>query len=367
MRKTALPCTRTVGAPTALPCAPSAPIPAARAADSVPSTSSPTASILTAELPRHVEDWLLDCDYRQHSSRTIETRRVVTDKLLWFLLHHGHASCGLSELRQFLAYLRRGHENPEGRWDNKQNPRCSTTLRPATVHMYYSHLRTFFRWTVAEGVVESSPMDRLTPPVARPDQIQPFTQDQVEAILQAAKRGNHPRRDKAIVLFLLDTGVRASELCSLKMCDVDLPGRSCRVLGKGNKYRSLSFSRETGKVLSQYLQREERQADDALFRAGRGTEAGGALTRSGLFQLVQRLGKEAGIQATRCSPHTFRHTCAVEFLRAGGGVFVLKAMLGHTSLAVTNRYCAVAQADIQSQHQKFSPVERLRRRGSSTG
>jgi len=291
---------------------------------------------------------------------------VVSDKLLWFLLHHGHTSCGLAELRGFLAYLQRGHESLEGRWDNKQNPRCSTFLRPATVHISYSHLRTFFRWTAAEGVVESSPMDRLPPPIARPDQIQPFTQDQVEAILQAAKRSNHPRRDKAIILFLLDTGVRASELCALKMSDVDLPGRSCRVLGKGNKYRSLSFSRETGKVLSQYLQREDRQADDALFRTGRGAEAGGGLTRSGLFQLIQRLGK-VGIQATRCSPQTFRHTCAVEFLRAGGGVFVLKAMLGHTSLAVTNRYCAVAQADIQSQHQKFSSVERLRERGYSTG
>jgi site-specific recombinase XerD len=228
--------------------------------------------------------------------------------------------------------------------------------------MYYSHLRTFFRWMAAEDVVESSPMDRITAPVARPDQIQPFTQEQVEAILKATKKSRHPRRDKAIILFLLDTGVRASELCSLKMCDVDLSGRSCRVLGKGNKFRSLSFSRETAKVLNQYLQQEDRQEDDFLFRADRGTQAGYGLTRSGLFQLVQRLGKVAGIQAARCSPHTFRHTCAVEFLRAGGGVFVLKAMLGHNSLAVTNRYCAISQSDIQSQHQKFSPVERLRKR-----
>ncbi len=349
MRKTALPCTKNAVKKTALRCSPAS---AVTATDSIP----------TADLKRHIQDWLFDCDYRQHSARTIETRRVVTDKLLWFLHQEQHKNCGVAEIRQFLAYLRRGHESTEGRWHNKQNPRCFTALRPVTVHMYYSHLRTFFRWLAEEDAVESSPMDRITPPVARPDQIQPFTQEQVEAILKATKRSKHPRRDKAIILFLLDTGVRASELCSLKMCNVDLPGRSVRVLGKGNKFRQLSFSRETGKVLGQYLQREDRHQDDFLFKADRGTQAGDGLTRSGLFQLVQRLGNAAGIQATRCSPHTFRHTCAVEFLRAGGGVFVLKAMLGHNSLAVTNRYCAVAQADIQSQHQKFSPVERLRRR-----
>jgi site-specific recombinase XerD len=88
------------------------------------------------------------------------------------------------------------------------------------------------------------------------------------------------------------------------------------------------------------------------------------LTRSGLLQLIRRLGKAAKIEACRCSPHTFRHTFAVEFLRAGGNVFTLKELLGHTTLTMTQRYVAIAQADIESQHRRFSPADRLKRGGN---
>jgi integrase/recombinase XerD len=87
------------------------------------------------------------------------------------------------------------------------------------------------------------------------------------------------------------------------------------------------------------------------------------LTRRGLYQLVKRLGKRAGLQSARCSPHTFRHTFVAQFLREGGSTFTLKEMLGHTSLHMTNRYVALAQADIQNQHRQFSPGDRLKRVG----
>jgi site-specific recombinase XerD len=68
----------------------------------------------------------------------------------------------------------------------------------------------------------------------------------------------------------------------------------------------------------------------------------------------------------RCSPHTFRHTFAISFLRAGGNVFTLKEMLGHTSLAMTNRYVAIAQADISKQHAQFSPVKTFKKAKGGT-
>jgi site-specific recombinase XerD len=77
---------------------------------------------------------------------------------------------------------------------------------------------------------------------------------------------------------------------------------------------------------------------------------------------VDRLGRVAGLQACRCTTHTFRHTFSVEFLRAGGNVFTLKELLGHTTLAMVNHYVALAQADIENQHRQFSPADRLRRR-----
>jgi integrase/recombinase XerD len=307
----------------------------------------------TAQLARYAEGWLLSGDIDQHSRRTQDSRRDIVDKLLWFLKRNRCASCGTLELRQFLAYLTHGHEEPGGRWGN---PRMIRPVRPRTVHTYHGHLRTLFRWIVSEGCLDASPMERIPVPTSRTDQIQPFTSEQVNALLAAARRGRQPKRDEAILFFLLDTGVRASELCALKIGDVDTSGRRATVLGKGNKHRSVNFQKTTAKALWQYLKQDEREPSDPLFASERGEP----LTRSGLLQLIERLGKAAGVQAARCSPHTFRHTFAVEFLRAGGNVFTLQQMLGHTSLHMTNRYVALAQADIENQHRQYSPVERLR-------
>lgn len=323
----------------------------------LPFTTSETA-ICVSELARHIEDWLINGQISQHSPTTIAARKLATEKFLWFFHEHGHSSCGVPELRRFFAYLNTGHEEPGGRWGN---PHQTKPLRPITIQTFHRHLSTFFNWLVKEEIITSSLMERIPTVVARANQIQPFTDEQLRAILQAAKSSKHRRRDEALVYFLLDTGLRASEVCSLKMQDVDYAGYRCTVLGKGNKYRTAHFGRAASKILWQYLREDKREPSAPLFLADRGTRAGDPLTRSGLFQLIQRLGEKAGIQTTRCSPHTFRHTFAVQFLRNGGNTFTLKEMLGHTSLHMTNRYVALAQADIQNQHRQFSPGDRLTR------
>lgn len=180
-----------------------------------PSTN-PDFAISVADLARYAEGWLLDGEIRQHSKATIGTRRIIVEKLLWFLRRREYSVCGILELRQFLVYLTRGHEEAGGRWGNTAN---SKPVRPGTVATYHARLRTLFAWIVSEGGLERSPMESVAPPVNRPDQIQPFTQAQVAALLSDARRSTHPRRDEAILLFLLDTGVQASELCTLRMRD----------------------------------------------------------------------------------------------------------------------------------------------------
>lgn len=201
-------------------------------------------------------------------------------------------------------------------------------------------------------------MEAVPSPKARPDQVQPFTREQIGYLISAAKRSQQPRRNEALVLFLLDTGLRASELCSLRLRDMDLQGHRCTVLGKGNKRRTVPFGGTATKALWQYLREDPRDDDDPVFFSERSREP---LKRSGLRQLLERLGKAGRIEVTRCSPHTLRHTFAAEFLRAGGNVFTLQQLLGHTTLSMTNRYVALAQADIEAQHRQFSPADRLRR------
>lgn len=308
------------------------------------------AGIATSDLPRLAAGWLTIGDVNGWSERTIATRKALLAKVSWFLRQREIEFFDKPAVLQFLAYTRVGHKDPGGRWGN---PRCTAPIRPATVATYYANLHAFFRWLEREELIETSPMAKIDPPISRRDAVQPLTPEQARALLKAAQRGRHARRDEAILLFLLDTGVRASELCGLRLSDLDLAGRTARVLGKGNKSRPVGFSGSTAKALWQYLLRDPRQESDPVFLS----ERGGPMDRSSLRQMICRVSKAAGVKA---HPHLFRHTYSVEFLRAGGNQFSLMASLGHTTTTMTSRYVSLAEADVQRAMRQFSPVERLK-------
>lgn len=313
------------------------------------------------DLERYLQGWLLDCEIRMLSPLTVSDRRLKVEKLFWFLRQQEYDGCGIDELREFFAYLTRGHTGPSGRWNTQRagKPRFVKPPRPRTTHTYHDRLRTFFNWMVEEGVIPCSPMERIPPPVSRTDQIQPFTELELQRLRNATKRSSHPRRDEFVVLVLLDTGMRSAELANARVSDVDFSGRSIRILGKGRKERTVYYSRATARALWHYLDDTKRPDSGPLVMADRGPAAGTAMTPNGILQLVRRLGRNAEITRTRCSPHTFRHTFAVSFLRAGGNQFTLMQILGHTHPRMTQNYVAFAQADIEKQQKMFSPVEAL--------
>ncbi len=310
------------------------------------------------ELKSTAANWLLDCEIREVSRNTIATRRLLLDKLVWFLRREGYTACDTAALRAFLAYARTAHEEPAGRWGN---PHLTKPLRPRSLQTYFVHLRTFFAFAMAEGSIDADPMAALRPAIARPDQVRPYTPEEIGAMLAAAKRSRNKDRDLALLLFILDTGARCSEVTGLKGEDLDLSARTCTVTGKGNKKRALFFGKQTTRALWAYLRAEPREAGERLFLADRGPNTGQPLTRSGVLQIIRRVGRQAGVQ---CQPtvHRLRHSFAVQFLKNGGNSFSLQHMLGHTSQTMTSKYVQFSQADIQKQHRSFSPVDNLRER-----
>ena len=246
-----------------------------------------------------------------------------------------------------------------GRWGNPTNLEI---LKPSTVATYHRILRIMFNWIVEEGAYQSSPMRNISPPIDRRDQVQPFTQEQVDSIVKAAENSDYPARNLALVRLLLDTGARVSEIASIKIEQLEMARRCVRVLGKGAKMRDLYF----GKKASQHIWRYIRQrrpdtvqtwdSGEPLFLSERTHEG---LTRSGIQQIISRLGDNAGITTARCSPHTFRHTFAINFLKNGGNQFALMHLLGHTNLKQTEVYVQYAQADTEDQHRRFSPGDRM--------
>jgi site-specific recombinase XerD len=148
---------------------------------------------------------------------------------------------------------------------------------------------------------------------------------------------------------MLDSGIRATELCGLTMDDISAV--SLKVHGKGDKERSVPLSDRSWKAIMNYLQSRDHAEDKALFVSERGR----ALTRSGLYQLLKRLGESVGVE--RAHPHRLRHTFAINYLRNGGDVYTLMKILGHSSMEMTKKYLAIAQADVEIVHRRASPVK----------
>lgn len=313
-----------------------------------------------------VEDYLDDCELRLQSPRTIETRRVFLKNFLWFLNYKEYSICGISEIRQFLRYLVHGHEELGGRFGN---PNLRRAVRPITVKDYYVCLRSLFDWMVTQRLIAETPMALIAKPQAHEESKAPLSNEQLAALFQAVECSVDPLRNRAILALLLDTGCRASEFATMRVKDMDLANGRCRVLGKGDKYRTLFFGQRTADILQEYFQALEMKPESetenshtlmpnpesALFASVRGHEP---LTRSGLLHLIKRLGKTAGIK-DEVSVHALRRSFAVQMLRNGANVFSVQAMLGHTTLQQTRKYCALALADSEAQHRQFSPMDRF--------
>ena len=144
----------------------------------------------------------------------------------------------------------------------------------------------------------------------------------------------------AVILVLLDTGLRVSELTSLMLKDVRLAEGILKVFGKSRKERLIPIGKASQRILWNYINRYRPEPAkprcDLVF-----------LTKNRVQKMMMKHGKKADIKGVRCSPHTLRHTGAVIFLRNGGDVFNLQRLLGHSSLEMTRHYCELADVDVK--------------------
>lgn len=162
-------------------------------------------------------------------------------------------------------------------------------------------------------------------------------------------------RDRAIILMLIDTGVRASELCGLKRDDLNMAASSARILGKGQKERVIQIGKRATKALWPLLTNvPQGEGAEYVFTVGPVTDAR-PMSRYVLLRQIKRIGERAGV--AHVYPHRFRHTFAITYLRNGGDLFTLQELLGHSDLAMVRRYARIAQIDCARAHAKASPVD----------
>lgn len=233
-------------------------------------------------------------------------------------------------------------------------------LAPQTVCGFAQVAKTLCRFGHRKGLIADDIARDLEMPRAPQMIIETFTDEQLETLLAAPDQRRWTGiRDRALLLTLLDTLCRVSELVGLNADDVDLRARTIRVMGKGRKQRELPLGKATCQALARYTGAiDDLRSGDPFFISWRGRR----LSRWHVRDTMANYGRNVGIESVRCSPHTLRHTGAKRFILAGGDVFTLQKLLGHTSLAMVRRYVELASIDVALQHERFSPVDSLLRR-----
>jgi site-specific recombinase XerD len=219
-------------------------------------------------------------------------------------------------------------------------------------HAIARALRAFFRYCMDDGLLAMSPMTGVKMP-RRPKKIlEAFSPDDIRRLLRVADSD----RDKALVYFLLDTGLRASECVNLKIADIDQTANSVRIRhGKGDKERIAYLGSKTARYLARYLlQRGKVRPTQPLWP---NSKTGKPLTYSGLAQLLRRLGRAAGV--SNCTPHTFRRTFALNCLRNGMNIYLLARLMGHSDILVLRQYLAITDEDLQTAYERYGVVDNL--------
>ncbi len=270
------------------------------------------------------------------------------------------------QIRDFLVWLRAGYK--PRRIAGGDQP-----LAPKTVRNFWVTLSAFFTWASEEFGIPS-PVKGVHAPKFEETPVEPFKREDVEQLLKAADymreaktsvrqsftmRRATANRDHAIILFLLDTGLRASELCALDVGDVDLKSGKVVVKhgvgggAKGGKGRVVFLGKACRRTVWRYLsEREDGEDLDAPLFISRLDHR---MNKGVLRQLIVGLGEKVGI--TKCHPHRFRHTFAITYLRCRGDVFTLQSLLGHSTLEMVQHYAKIAQMDIEQAHRRASPAD----------
>lgn len=287
-----------------------------------------TKSILK-DFPEMIEDYLIDLEIRNYSLNTIKTYKSILDNFYRFLTDEKNPDKNI--LRSFKRYIR-------------------YLKREKKVSQNYIYLVTI----VVKKFFEFHKMDHLkdvkTPKRAK-SLPKSLNEDEVKRLIKAAAADRRQRkftrtRDKLILSLLYSSGLRVSELVSLKVNDIDLKDRTIRIRGKGNKDRMVLFDQKTKKLIEDYL-RERTWESEYLFL----NRFGKPLTPRYIQITIKNYAIKAGIKK-KVTPHILRHSFATHLLKNGVDIRAIQQLLGHSNLSTTQIYTSVDMGTLKNLYDK---------------
>jgi site-specific recombinase XerD len=302
----------------------------------------------TARANWDFEEFILDRQARALSPRTIALYRQ--NLAIWFDFLQAQGLTDTEQvtpslIRSFVIWLSEERNHSQG----------------GVAHVF-GHVRTFLRWYAAEYAPAGwDPLRNVQAPRRPNDRLPPLPLSDFQALIDETDPHSFAgARDRALLLLLLDTGIRKSEAHALKVGDVGLAdGHVFIRKGKGGKSRSVFVGVKTRRALIVYF----RQRENEGYRVGDAdplwvTVWGTPLSKGGMREAVKRLAERAGVPEPGW--HAFRRAFAVNSLRNGMDVITLQRLLGHADLSVINRYLALVDDDMRQAHERFGVVDKMR-------
>jgi integrase/recombinase XerD len=230
-------------------------------------------------------------------------------------------------------------------------------LSPRSVRRMVAAVRGFYRFLVADGHVALNPADDLRGPRAWPALPKFLSLEEVERLIAEPDTATAMGvRDRALIELLYATGMRVSELVSLRRADVNVDAGYLTCLGKGSKQRVVPVGRVAVDWVNRYLRTSRpalvgARSSPRLFVNARG---GGKLTRVGFWKILKKHGRRAGL-SRELSPHVVRHSFATHLLERGADLRMIQTLLGHADLSTTQIYTHVIEARLRAVYDRFHP------------
>jgi site-specific recombinase XerD len=287
-----------------------------------------------------IEGFILFRSGGQVSETTVATDKNHLKQFLRFLGECDVADITPNDIRAYMDYHRdRG-------------------LSPHTIIRHRAAISCLYNWLEEIGITDDDPTNAVPPPRKPQRQPRNLTEQQIKQLVEYASTTNHPRRDRAITLFLLDSCCRNSEARGVQVPDIDFSTGRVRVIGKGDRERDVFLGKRALSACWLYMKQARPEpamvGDETFFLTSDGYELG----RSGFLQIFSRMSGGLGF---RVYPHLLRHVCLLNHLKNGLSLVAVQMLAGHRDIRTTRRYLDALQAsEVGRVARRTSPCDNLR-------